>query len=82
MKHAENVQIELKALVGFSRLDYFNIPVAIKTVTIDFRVAVCIDALQNHHSFAVRDITMKQKMHRKIIITMQLTQQNKTIHTR
>ena len=30
---------------SFSRLDKYNIPVAIKTVSITFRVAVCIDAL-------------------------------------
>ena len=30
---------------NFSRLDKCNIPVAIKTVSITFRVAVCIDAL-------------------------------------
>ena len=63
-------------------LDKYNIPIAIKTVSITFRVAVCIDALQNHHSCAVRHNTIKQKMHHKIIITMQLTQQNKTVHTR
>ena len=30
---------------SFSRLDKHNIPVGIKTVSITFRVAVCIDAL-------------------------------------
>ena len=30
---------------SFSRLDKCNIPVGIKTVSITFRVAVCIDAL-------------------------------------
>ena len=30
---------------SFSRLDKYNIQVAIKTVSITFRVAVCVDAL-------------------------------------
>ena len=30
---------------SFSRRDKYNIPIAIKTVSITFRVAVCIDAL-------------------------------------
>ena len=30
---------------SFSRLDKYNIPVGIKTMSITFRVAVCIDAL-------------------------------------
>ena len=30
---------------SFSRLDKYNNPVGIKTVSITFRVAVCIDAL-------------------------------------
>ena len=67
---------------SFIRLDKYNIPVGIKTVFITFRLAVCIDALENHHNCAVKHNARKQKMHCKIIITMQLTQQNKTIYTR
>ena len=42
LKHAENVQIELKALVGVINIIF---QLLFKTVSITFRVAVCIDAL-------------------------------------